>query len=76
MLSFQNLFKFCVKKGPFPNEWKKGNVVPFHKTEISKGQETTDLFNSLKYVENKLNERLIHNNLFEFFIKNDLISSS
>ena len=35
-------------------------MVPVHKTEISKGQKVTDLFHSLKYVANKLNERLIH----------------
>ena len=25
------IFKKCLEKGCFPNEWKKANVVPVHK---------------------------------------------
>ena len=25
------IFKSCIEKGQFPNEWKKANVVPVHK---------------------------------------------
>ena len=25
------IFKSCIEKGQFPNEWKKANVVPGHK---------------------------------------------
>ena len=44
----------------------------FIKRVISKCLETKDLFHYFQYV-NKIFERLIYNNLFEFFIKNKLI---
>ena len=25
------IFKSCIEKGQFPNEWKKASVVPVHK---------------------------------------------
>ena len=25
------IFKSCIEKGQFPNEWEKANVVPVHK---------------------------------------------
>ena len=43
------IFKSCIEKGQFPNEWKKANVVLVH----LKGdkQELTDLFHYFQYVE-------------------------
>ena len=67
------IFKSCTEKGQFPNEWKKANVVP--KKVISKCWETTNLSHYLQHVE-KIFEHLICNNLYEFFIKNDQISSN
>ena len=72
---FEVIFKSCIKKGQFPNEWKKANVVPVHK----KGDKQV-LRNyrpvSLLSIWGKIFEHLIYNNLYEFFIKNDLISSN
>ena len=69
------IFKSCIEKGQFPNEWKKANVVPVHK----KGDKQM-LRNyrpvSLLPICGKIFERLIYNNLYEFFIKSDLISSN
>ena len=69
------MFKSCIKKCQFPTEWKKVNVVPVHK----KGDKQV-LRNyrpvSLLPICGKIFERLIYNNLYEFFIKNDLISSN
>ena len=62
------IFKSCIEKGQFPNEWKKANVVPVHK----KGDKQV-LRNyrpvSLLPICGKIFECLIYNNLFEFFIK-------
>ena len=69
------IFKSCIEKGQFPNKWKKANVVPVHK----KGDKQV-LRNyrpvSLLSIWGKIFEHLIYNNLYEFFIKNDLISSN
>ena len=69
------IFKPWIEKGQFANEWKKANVVPVHK----KGDKQM-LRNyrpvSLLPICGKIFERLMYNNLYEFFIKNDLISSN
>ena len=41
------------------------------KKEITKCQETTELFISLLAICGKIFQRLIYDNLFEFFIKNN-----
>ena len=72
---FKRSFKSCIKKRQFPNEWKKANVVPVHKKgdkQVLKNYRTVSLYP----VCGKKFECLIYNNLFEFFIKNDLISSN
>ena len=62
-------FKPCIEKGQFPNEWKKANVVLVHK----KGDK--QVLRNCRPVS-KIFERVIYNNLYEFFIKTDLISSN
>ena len=65
----------CIKQGKFPTEWKKANVVPVHKKEdkqILKNYRPV----SLLPICGKIFERLIYNNLFEYFIENDLISQN
>ena len=61
--------------GSFPFEWKKANVVPVHK----KGDKQC-LKNyrpvSLLPICGKILERLIFNEMFRFFIENNLISSN
>ena len=69
------IFKQCLQTGVFPSEWKKGNIVPIHK----KGDKQM-LQNyrpvSLLPICGKILERLMFNEMFEFFIENKLISSS
>ena len=69
------IFNQCLETGVFPSEWKKGNIVPIHK----KGDKQT-LKNyrpvSLLPICGKVLERLIFNEMFEFFIESKLISSS
>ena len=70
-----DIFNQCLEIGVFPSEWKKGNIVPIHK----KGDKRT-LKNyrtvSLLPICGKILERLMFNEMFEFFIENKLISSS
>ena len=71
----QIIFKSCIEKGQFPNKWKKANVVSVHKKgdkQVSRNYRPV----SLLPICGKIFERLIYNNLFEFFIKNDVISSN
>ena len=67
------IFNDCLANGIFPSDWKKGNIVPVHKK------------NDKKHINNyrprpflplcsKIFERLIFNEMFGFFIENDLIS--
>ena len=59
--------------GMFPNDWKKGNVVPAFKKgdkQILKNYRPI----SLLPVCGEIFEKLIFNEMFKFFIENDLIS--
>ena len=72
------IFKSCIKNCQFPSEWKKAvhNVmVQVHK----KGDEQVSRNYwpvSLPPVRGKIFEHLIYHNLFQFLIKNGLISSN
>ena len=69
------IFQSCIKQGKFPTEWKKANVVPVHKKgdkQILKNYRPV----SLLPICGKIFERLIYNNLSEYFIENDLISQN
>ena len=54
---------------------EKSNVVPRIKRVISKCQETNGPV-SLLPICGKIFERLLYNNMFEFFIKDSLISAN
>ena len=67
------IYKKCLEKGRFPNEWKKANVVPVHKKndkQLLKNYRPI----SLLPICGKVLERLLYNSMFEFFIQNDLIT--
>ena len=69
----QNIFKSYIEKGQFPNGWKKASVVPVHKKgdkQVSRNYQ----HDSLLPIHGKTFDLLIHNNLFESFIKSNLIS--
>ena len=63
------IFYQCLETGTFPNDWKKGNVVPVFK----KGDK--QILKNYR-VCGKIFEKLISNEMFKFFIENDLISPS
>ena len=67
------IFKSCLESGKFPLEWKKANVVPAHKKEDKQILENYHPI-SLLPITGKIFERILYNNIFEFFTKNDLIS--
>ena len=69
------IFKSCLESGKFPLEWKKANVVPAHKKgdkQLLKNYRPI----SLLPIDGKIFERILYNNMFEFFTKNHLISHS
>ena len=69
------IFKQCVDTGIFPSEWKKGNIVPIHKKD---DKQTLKNYRpvSLLPICGKILERLMFNEMFKFFIENELILSN
>ena len=66
------IFKTWLRTGIFPLEWKKANI-PIHK----KGDKQTVLNYhpvSLLPICGKIFERLLYNEMLNFFLENDLIS--
>ena len=64
-----------MKKGKFPTEWKKANVVPVHKKgykQILKNYQPV----SLPPIGGKLFESLRYNKICQYFNENDLISQN
>ena len=68
------IFNQCLEISVFPSEWKKGNIVPIHKKEDKQMFQNYRL--SLLPICGKILERLMFDEMFEFFIENKLISSS
>ena len=67
------IFKEALSTGLFPSHWKKRNIVPIHKKgdkQILKNYRPV----SLLPICEKIFERLIFNELFNFFLENNLIS--
>ena len=67
------IFNNCLVNGIFPSVWKKGNVVLVHKKN-DKQHLNNYLPISLLPICSKTFKRLIFNEIFEFFIENNLIS--
>ena len=69
------IFKLCLESGKFPLEWKKANVLPAYKKgdkQLLKNYRPI----SLLPIAGKVFERILYNNMFEFFTKNRLMSHS
>ena len=64
--------KEALSTGLFPSNWKKGKIVPIHKKD-DKQILTNYRPVSLLPICWKIFERLIFNELFNFFLENDLI---
>ena len=69
------IFNQCLETGVFPSEWKKGNIAPIHKKGDKQMVQNYRPV-SLLPICGKILERLMFNEMFEFFIENKLISSS
>ena len=67
------IFKQSMESGSFLSEWKKRNVVPIHK-KYDKQCLSNYCPVSLLPICVKIFERLIFNEMFKFFIENELIS--
>ena len=69
------IFKSYLKEGKFPSDWSKAHVVPVRKRgdkHCLKSYRPVFLFP----ICSKTFERLIYNELFTFFIDNNLVSSN
>ena len=68
-------FWMMFKKGQFPSEWKKANVVPVHKKN---DKLSVNNYRSIAVLPicGKIFERLLYNSMFEFFMENNLISKN
>ena len=67
------IFNDCLVNGIFPSVCKKGNIVPVHKKNDKQRLNNYRPI-SLPPICSKIFERLIFNEMFGFFIENDLIS--
>ena len=68
------IFKPSIEKGYFRDGWKKANVVPVLKKGDKQAPRNYRPV-SLLPICGKIFKSLIYDNLFEFFIKNNLILS-
>ena len=69
----ERIFQQAMESGSFPPEWKKGNVVPIHKKDDKQCLKNYRPI-SLLPICGKIFEKLIFNEMFKFFIENELIS--
>ena len=71
--SLELIFRPCLENGTFLTEWKKANVVPAHKKRDKQNLKNYRPI-SLLPVAGKIFERILYNNMCEFFAENNLIS--
>ena len=72
---FTNLWTLCLENGQFSSDWKKANVIPVFKKgdkQLLKNYRAI----SLPIITGKIFERSLCNEMFKFFIRNDLISQN
>ena len=69
------IFSSCIESGIFPTEWKMASVVPIHKRHDKQNVKNYRPVSLLPIFE-KIYERLIYNEMWSFFIENNLISSN
>ena len=67
------IFKTCLRTGKFPLEWKKANIVPIHKKSDKQAVKNYRPVSLLR-ICGKIFERLLYNEMLNFFLENDLIS--
>ena len=67
------LFRSGLENGKFPAEWKKANMVLAHKKGDKQNLKNYRPI-SLLPVAGKILERMLYNDMYEFFTENNLIS--
>ena len=69
------IYSFYIESGIFPTKWKMAIAVPIHKEDDKQNVKNYRPV-SLLPIFSKIFERLIFNEMYSFFIENDLISSN
>ena len=67
------IFRSRLENVKFPTEWKKANVVPANKKEDKQNLKNCRPI-CLLPAAGKIFERILYNNMYEFFTANNLIS--
>ena len=67
------IFKNCLKCGIFPDDWKKGNIVPIFKNSDKQNIKNYRPVFPLR-ICSKIFERIICHNMLKYFLDNNLIS--
>ena len=68
------IFKQALLTGVLPSEWKKGNIVPIHKKSDKDNIENYRRVSFLP-ICGKIFERLIFNEMFNYFSVNNPVSN-
>ena len=69
------IFSSSIESGISPTEWKMASLVPIHKRDDKQNVKNYRPV-SLLPIFGKIFERLIYNEMYSFFIENDLMSSN
>ena len=69
------MYKNCFQQRVFPDEWKKGNIIPVHKKN---SKQKVDNYRpvSLLPICSKIFEKLIFDSIYEFLNKNSLFNNN
>ena len=67
------IFKNCLKRGIFPDDWKKGNIVRIFKKGDKQNIRNYRPVSPLP-ICSKIFERIIYDNMLKYFLDNNLIS--
>ena len=69
------IYKNCLQQGAFPDEWKKGNIIPVHKKN---SKQIVDNYRpvSLSPICSKIFEKLIFDSIYEYLNKNNLFNNN
>ena len=73
--SLEIIFKSCIIKGEYPSECEKANIVPVQKKGDKQSLKNYRPISLLPNFE-KIFERIIYNNTFEYLTTNKLISDN
>ena len=68
-----NIFRFSLDSGKFPNNWKRGNIVPVHEKnekDLLKNYRPVSLLS----IFSKIFEKCIYDSLYDYFEENNFFS--